>query len=525
MAAWDLYARDAGPAAVAGPGRHARPHRLRRLDRHPGLARPAGRRRSSNERAAGYQRIKIKIKPGWDIDAVERVRARFGEIPLMVDANAAYTLDDAAHLARLDAYDLMMIEQPLDYDDVMDHVALQQAMRRRSASTSRFTPCRIARDAIAPAPAASSTSSRAASAAIAAVDRAARPVRRARHPGLARRHARERHRPRPQHPPGEPAELPPARRHRAPASATTLPDLIEPAIDIAADGTIAVPTGPGIGVDIVRERVEKATERHLVIDAREAVMMQHVSTAGRAGRCAADRASAAPKAAARGRHRAPGPDVCEQKMRVDPAARGSARWLRGRPPPADLVTLLADESGAHPTARRAGGRDASRIAGGHARSRRLLATEPDPEVRQMAAFAMGLIGDAAARAALTTALADPDPLIQGRAAEALGHDRRTRPRRRPIGAMVGRARRGRRARRASTPTTWATRRRRPWKPCAWACTRSCGSASYDALAAALVAIGWPAAQPLVAGGLCASSASATRAPRRCCSTLFKGEGS
>ena len=54
----------------------------------------------AKERAAGYQRIKIKIKPGWDIDAVDRVRATFGDIPLMVDANAAYRLEDSAHLAR-----------------------------------------------------------------------------------------------------------------------------------------------------------------------------------------------------------------------------------------------------------------------------------------------------------------------------------------------------------------------------------------------------------------------------------------
>ena len=54
----------------------------------------------AKERAAGYQRIKIKIKPGWDIEAVERVRARFGDIPLMVDANAAYTLEDSAASGR-----------------------------------------------------------------------------------------------------------------------------------------------------------------------------------------------------------------------------------------------------------------------------------------------------------------------------------------------------------------------------------------------------------------------------------------
>ena len=81
------------------------------------------------ERAAGYRRVKIKIKPGWDIQAVERIRERFGDIPLMVDANAAYTLDDAPRLAELDRFDLMMIEQPLDYDDIRDHARLQRRLR------------------------------------------------------------------------------------------------------------------------------------------------------------------------------------------------------------------------------------------------------------------------------------------------------------------------------------------------------------------------------------------------------------
>ena len=80
------------------------------------------------ELAAGYRRIKIKIKPGWDVSAIGRVRSQFGAIPLMADANAAYSLDDAAMLASLDGFDLMMIEQPLDYDDIRDHAALQAAM-------------------------------------------------------------------------------------------------------------------------------------------------------------------------------------------------------------------------------------------------------------------------------------------------------------------------------------------------------------------------------------------------------------
>src|SRR5262249_28284337 len=68
------------------------------------------------ELAAGYRRIKIKIKPGWDTAAVEMVRSRFGGIPLMVDANAAYSLGHAGLLASLDPFDLMMIEQPLEYE-------------------------------------------------------------------------------------------------------------------------------------------------------------------------------------------------------------------------------------------------------------------------------------------------------------------------------------------------------------------------------------------------------------------------
>lgn len=77
------------------------------------------------ELAAGYQRIKMKIKPGWDVDVISRVRARFPQIKLMADANSAYTLADADHLKRLDEFYLMMIEQPLAHDDIIDHAALQ----------------------------------------------------------------------------------------------------------------------------------------------------------------------------------------------------------------------------------------------------------------------------------------------------------------------------------------------------------------------------------------------------------------
>ena len=81
------------------------------------------------ELAAGYQRIKIKIKPGWDVDVVRRVREHFPGIKLMADANSAYTLADADRLRMLDDFYLMMIEQPLSHDDIIDHAELQRKLQ------------------------------------------------------------------------------------------------------------------------------------------------------------------------------------------------------------------------------------------------------------------------------------------------------------------------------------------------------------------------------------------------------------
>jgi o-succinylbenzoate synthase len=85
--------------------------------------------RIEQELAAGYRRIKIKIKPGWDLDIVRRVRQRFPEILLTGDANSAYTLADVALFQALDEFNLMMIEQPLAYDDIFDHAKLQQQIK------------------------------------------------------------------------------------------------------------------------------------------------------------------------------------------------------------------------------------------------------------------------------------------------------------------------------------------------------------------------------------------------------------
>jgi o-succinylbenzoate synthase len=80
------------------------------------------------ELAAGYQRIKIKIKPGYDVSPVEKLRLQFPRIRLMVDANSAYRLEDWPHLKRLEAYYLMMIEQPLGWDDIFSHIELQRRL-------------------------------------------------------------------------------------------------------------------------------------------------------------------------------------------------------------------------------------------------------------------------------------------------------------------------------------------------------------------------------------------------------------
>jgi O-succinylbenzoate synthase len=78
------------------------------------------------ELKGGYQRVKLKIKPGADGHVAEAVRNRFPELRFMLDANSAYTLDDAPLFKRIDAYHPTMIEQPLAYDDIVDHATLQQ---------------------------------------------------------------------------------------------------------------------------------------------------------------------------------------------------------------------------------------------------------------------------------------------------------------------------------------------------------------------------------------------------------------
>ena len=210
------------------------------------------------EIAAGYRRIKIKIKPGWDIEAVQTVRDRCGSVPLMVDANAAYSLRDADRLARLDPFDLMMIEQPLDYDDLRDHARLQTQIRTSICLDESLHTPRLAKDAleigacriinIKPGRVGGHVQS------IRMHDIAVARGAPVWHGGMLESGIGRAHNIHLSTLPGFtlPGDVAASRRYFA-------PDLIDPEIDVRPDGTIAVPAGPGIGVNIIQDRVARAT--------------------------------------------------------------------------------------------------------------------------------------------------------------------------------------------------------------------------------------------------------------------------
>lgn len=104
--------------------------------------------RIEQELAVGYQRVKIKIKPGWDVEVVRAVRARFPHSKLMVDANSAYLLEQAAHLKKLDDFYLMMIEQPLPWDDIHQHAKLQAQLQTPVCLDESIHNARLAQTAI-----------------------------------------------------------------------------------------------------------------------------------------------------------------------------------------------------------------------------------------------------------------------------------------------------------------------------------------------------------------------------------------
>jgi O-succinylbenzoate synthase len=212
-----------------------------------------------HELADGYRRIKMKIKPGWDLDVVRRVRERFPKTQLMVDANSAYSLKDAPLFQQMDAFDLMMIEQPLHYEDMWDHAKLQKQIKTPICLDESIHSVEDARRAIEmgatriiniKAGRVGGLSSARAIQKLAADNGIPVWCGGMLESGIGRAH----------------------NVHLSTLSNFTLPgdvadskryfveELIEPTVQVRKDGTIAVPDGPGIGYEVRMDRVEK----HLV---------------------------------------------------------------------------------------------------------------------------------------------------------------------------------------------------------------------------------------------------------------------
>ena len=97
---------------------------------------------------AGYRRIKLKIEPGWDIEAVKYIRNLYPEIPLQVDANQAYSRADGKHLAKLDEFNLLLIEQPLDEHDILGHALLSKEVKTPICLDESIISLQAAEDAL-----------------------------------------------------------------------------------------------------------------------------------------------------------------------------------------------------------------------------------------------------------------------------------------------------------------------------------------------------------------------------------------
>ncbi|MET3289227.1 UNVERIFIED_CONTAM: O-succinylbenzoate synthase [Brevibacillus sp. OAP136] len=129
MAVWDLYAKQQGMSLA-----HALGGQKKTIDVGVsiGIEPSVDHVLQNVERflAEGYKKIKVKIKPGFDLEVIKAIRERFGaDVPLMADANSAYSLSDLPLLKELDQYDLIMIEQPLAHDDIIDHAKLQRELK------------------------------------------------------------------------------------------------------------------------------------------------------------------------------------------------------------------------------------------------------------------------------------------------------------------------------------------------------------------------------------------------------------
>ncbi len=210
----------------------------------------------------GFRRIKIKIRPGWDVRPVDAIRREFGDIPLQVDANAAYGLQDAGRLKLLDDYGLLMIEQPLHYDDIVDHAELQKMLKtpvcldesikslRDAEAAIKLGACRVIN--IKPGRVGGLCEGRAIH------DYAASQgipvwVGGMLETGVGRGFAvtlatlpNVRY----------PSDISPSRRF-------WIEDLVEPPWEVRRDGTIRVPARPGIGVEVIEGRILKNAVRSL----------------------------------------------------------------------------------------------------------------------------------------------------------------------------------------------------------------------------------------------------------------------
>ena len=257
MAVWELYARREGaPLYRMLGGRGGTIPTGVSIGLQPTTAELM--ERVGEEVAAGYRRVKIKIKPGHDRELVEAVRARFPDLPLMVDANSAYALADAPLFREMDRHSLTMIEQPLAWDDMVDHAALQRQLRTPVCLDESIHSGEDARRALALGACrvinikAGRVGGFTGSLAVHDVCRAASvPVwcGGMLESGIGRL----------------------ANVHLQTLPGFTLPgdtsasaryfeeDLVDPPVVVSSAGTIEVPEGPGIGREIVWPRVEKAT--------------------------------------------------------------------------------------------------------------------------------------------------------------------------------------------------------------------------------------------------------------------------
>jgi O-succinylbenzoate synthase len=216
--------------------------------------------RVTEELRSGYQRIKLKIKPGKDLEYVAAVRKEFPNIRLSVDANSAYTLEDAAHLKKLDEYGLLMMEQPLSWDDIYAHSKLQAKIdtaicldecihnTRQALTAIELKACRIINIKLGRV--SGHTEARELQAVCrernipvwcggmleAGIGRA-HNIAMSTLPGFTL-----------------PGDVSASRRYWH-------EDIIEPAVEVAPKGTIQVPKTPGLGYAVKRDLVEKLTVR------------------------------------------------------------------------------------------------------------------------------------------------------------------------------------------------------------------------------------------------------------------------